>query len=147
MIYLVFPMGKALQLSLCAKLCFVGISYILEHTFWYLYWFLATNSFFWLTQVSFIVLNVLCLLDHNFLIKLTFVSFCCLEHKFFLQYKLFYCLLMPVHHSFSVLSRLLVLSSGFFEFCSIMWFLLPLGFSWWLLLLFLSWPFSFIIHP
>ena len=140
MVCLMFLMDGVLLSFSCIEPCSVdGILYILEHISWYLLWSLATNSFSWLTQASFAILDILYLLDCNFLIKLALISFCCLEHRFFLQHRLFYHFSMPIHCSFSIFSGLSVPLSYFFKFCSIMWFFLPFDFSSWLLLLL---PFS-----
>ena len=110
---------------------------ILEYTSWWHSVFLATNSFSWLNQVSFVVLDILCLLVHNLLIEFALKSSSCLKYRFFLLYILLYCLSMFDCFLFPILSRLLVLSYYSFIFLPAVWFLLLFSFSWTLLSLLL----------
>ena len=64
--------------------------------FWYHFLSSATNSFSWSTQAFFVILDVLHLLVYGFLVEFTLISSGCLEHIFFLLYRLLYCSSMLV---------------------------------------------------
>jgi len=135
MVLLVFPVSKVLQPFLCVVLCSAGILYILGHISWYLIWFLATNSSFWLVWASVVVLNVQHPQDHDFFVKSALIFSYCLEHIFFLPYKQFHFLSKIGYFYFWVLLVLSALWCYFFIFLLVMWSLLPLSFSISLLLL------------
>ena len=133
MVLEMFLIDEVLLLSLYAALCFVDTSDTSKYISWYCLIFLAISSSSWLTQASFVILDVLHLLVHDFLIEFVLEFSSCLKHRSFPSYIPLHCLSMLDHPLFPILSGLLVLlyySSGFLL---IIWFLLPSGFLWTLL--------------
>ena len=114
-----FPTGEVLLLFSCLVSYSVNTSNILKHTSWYHSISLATNSSSWLTQLFFIILNVLCLLVYDFLVRFALESSSYLEHRFFLPYILFSCLLILNCLLFPISSELLVLLCCSSEFSSV----------------------------
>ena len=109
MVLKIFSTGEVLLLFLCLIPCSVNTSSILEHTSWCHSVSLATNSSSWLTQAFFVVLNVLCLLVHDSLVRFALESSSYLEYRFFLPYIPLSCLLMLDCLLFPIPSELLIL--------------------------------------
>ena len=103
MVLEVLLIDEVLLSSLCVVLCSVDIFNILKYISWCNFIFLATNNSSWLTQVSFVVLDILYLLDHNFLVEFILKFFNCWVCKFFYQYIPLYCLPILDCHFFQFL--------------------------------------------
>jgi len=86
--------------------------------------FLATNSFSWLTQAFFVILNILYLLVRDFHIGFALKSSSCLEHRFFLSCIPLHCSLMLNCLFFPSSSELLILLYYSSKFLPTIWFLL-----------------------
>ena len=136
----IYPMDVILLLSFDVKLCSIGIWSILVHISWHLFLVLATNMFFWEVPASYVDLDVLHPLNHDFPSEFLPISSCYLVHRPFLLYRPLYLLPRLGHPLSLVLEQLLSLLLYFSWFLWVCCFLLLLFSSWslWFLLLFFT---------